>query len=160
MGKMVGTTQIKSGALFALMLIVSGCASQRGVEGAFAAPVPQLSVNSPFGMRAPGRPHYGVDLRAPSGTPIASAEDGRVIFAGWMGGFGRLVKVRHKGEVETWYAHLSKFTVQPGSRVYRGQTIGFAGASGNATGAHLHFEIRHRGKPVDPLLYLNTRPRG
>lgn len=99
------------------------------------------------------RPHLGIDYAAPSGTPVVSVGDGVVATAGWNGGFGRYVKVRHNGTYETTYGHLSKYArgVRSGARVSQGQVIGYVGSSGLATGPHLDFRLLKNGYPVNPL---------
>ena len=104
-----------------------------------------------FGPRA-NRFHAGLDYAAPSGAPVSAAAAGRVTFAGWStGGWGRLVTIAHAGGTRTMYAHLSRVGARVGQRVEAGQRIGRVGASGRATGPHLHFEVRLRGAAVDPL---------
>jgi murein DD-endopeptidase MepM/ murein hydrolase activator NlpD len=99
------------------------------------------------------RPHYGVDYGAPSGTPVRVTANGVVTFAGWDGGGGRVVKVRHPNEYLTAYLHLSRFAdgVQSGSRVRQGDVIGHVGATGLATASHLDYRVQHRGRWIDPL---------
>lgn len=144
-----------------LCIVLTGCASApRGRTGELMAPLPRLDISSKFGMRTARRPHYGLDLRAPKGTPIAASADGKVSYAGWQNGFGKVVILDHGGRIETYYAHMSGFAVSRGDRVRQGETIGFVGRTGNATGHHLHFEVRIKGKPVDPLLHIGDTPRG
>ncbi len=121
----------------------------------FAQPV-QGRISSRFGSRLHPilrflRPHQGVDFAAGWGTPVRAAADGRVIGAGWSGGYGRQVRLDHGNAVLTSYAHLSSMSAVPGGMVKRGQVIGYVGASGLATGPHLHFEVIRRGQRVDPL---------
>jgi murein DD-endopeptidase MepM/ murein hydrolase activator NlpD len=99
------------------------------------------------------RPHNGVDLAAPTGTPIHAAASGRVIFAGWKHGYGRVVLIRHDETYETRYAHMSGFkgNLSRGDSVEKGDVIGFVGMTGDATGPHLHYELRVNGKPYDPV---------
>ncbi|MFO7808066.1 peptidoglycan DD-metalloendopeptidase family protein [Guyparkeria sp.] len=99
------------------------------------------------------RPHNGVDLAAPTGTPIKSAGSGRVTFVGWKHGYGKVVQVRHDAKHETLYAHLSGFkgNLKRGANVDKGTTIGFVGMTGAATGPHLHYEFKVNGKALDPL---------
>ncbi len=99
------------------------------------------------------RPHKGVDYAAAIGTPIKAAGDGRVIFRGIKGGYGRTVMLRHGSQYTTLYAHMSKFrgSVKNGSRVRQGQVIGYVGKSGLATGPHLHYEFRVNGVHRNPL---------
>lgn len=99
------------------------------------------------------RPHYGVDFAARPGTPVEAIADGRVTKAGWSGGYGRFVKIQHNGIYGSGYAHLSRIArlIKPGTRVTKGQVIGYVGSSGLATGPHLHFELYRHGKYIDPL---------
>ena len=110
-------------------------------------------VTSPFGWRW-GRMHEGIDIAVPTGTPVAAAASGRVIYAGWMGGYGNLVVIDHGGGLATAYGHNSAIAVANGSSVSQGQTISYAGSTGHSTGPHVHFEVRVNGSPVDPLGYL------
>lgn len=110
-------------------------------------------ISSRYGPRW-GRMHYGLDLAVPIGTPIYAAANGTVTHAGSMGTYGILVIIDHGNGVETRYAHLSRTAVRVGQRVSRGQLIAYSGNTGNSTGPHLHFEIRHRGQAVDPEQYL------
>lgn len=132
--------------------------------GALAAGGPALSleavvpgrVSSEFGMRhhpitGVDKMHNGVDVAAPAGTPIRSAASGVVSFAGNRGGYGLLVIVDHGDGVETRYAHQQQLDVRAGDRVEAGQVLGAVGATGLATGPHLHFEVRRDGNPVDPV---------
>ena len=104
--------------------------------------------------------HPGFDLAAPTGAPVTAAAGGTVIHAGPAGTYGNLVTIRHDNGYETRYAHLSAITTNPGERVEAGQLIGKVGTTGYSTGPHLHFEVRHDGKTIDPapLLPLNTPP--
>lgn len=99
------------------------------------------------------RSHKGVDYAAPRGTPIRATGDGRVAHRGKKGGYGRTVIVEHAGKYTTLYAHMSKYSkrAKPGTRVKQGQVIGYVGSSGLASGPHLHYEFRVRGKHRDPL---------
>jgi Peptidase family M23/Putative peptidoglycan binding domain len=108
-------------------------------------------VGDPFGPRGT-RFHAGLDLTAPQGTTVGAAAAGRVVFAGFAtGGWGNLVVVAHAGGVTTRYAHLARIDVRPGQVVAAGAGLGTVGATGRATGPHLHFEVRVRGAAVDPL---------
>ncbi|MBL1352939.1 MAG: M23 family metallopeptidase [Zetaproteobacteria bacterium] len=105
------------------------------------------------------RAHKGVDYAAPSGTPIHAIGDGRITFAGWNRGYGRLVKIRHTNRNHsTRYGHMSKFGrgIHRGVWVKQGQIIGYVGMSGLATGPHLHFEFRVRGRAINPLSVKHT----
>ena len=113
----------------------------------------RVALGDPFGPRG-NRFHTGIDLPAPTGTGIAAAGAGRVTYAGWMAGYGRLVVVAHGSGVRTLYAHLSRADVRVGQTVSAGSQVGLVGATGDATGPHLHFEVRVRGACVDPLTAL------
>lgn len=103
-----------------------------------------------FGPRG-ARFHAGLDFPAPAGTPVLAARSGRVSVARWLEGYGYTVAIRHRAGVSSLYAHLSAILVAPGQRVSVGEAIGRVGATGRATGPHLHFEVRVRGAAVDPL---------
>ncbi len=98
--------------------------------------------------------HKGIDIVAYYGAPIRAAADGTVESAGWNGGYGRLITIYHRDGIETAYGHLSEIIVKAGDKVKKGQVIGYEGSSGDATGPHLHFEIRISGTVIDPLEYL------
>jgi len=111
----------------------------------------QGPVTDRFGPRG-SRFHTGIDIPAPSGTGVVAAAPGRVAYAGWLpGGWGLLVAVAHRNGTRTLYAHLSRVEVHVGERVQAGWQVGRVGATGDATGPHLHFEVRVRGAAVDPL---------
>jgi murein DD-endopeptidase MepM/ murein hydrolase activator NlpD len=110
-------------------------------------------LTSRFGRRW-GRRHEGVDLAAKPGTPVRSAEAGRVIHSGPLGSYGNVVVVRHSKQYNTVYAHNRKLVVDEGDWVERGDKIAEVGSTGRSTGPHLHFEVRRGRKPQDPLLYL------
>lgn len=99
------------------------------------------------------RPHLGIDYSAGAGTPIVSIGNGSVSYAGWSGGFGKLVKIRHSGGYETWYGHLSRFGkgIHGGAKIQQGQVIGYVGATGLATGPHLDFRVKSSGRFVNFL---------
>jgi murein DD-endopeptidase MepM/ murein hydrolase activator NlpD len=111
------------------------------------------TLTSGFGWRW-GRMHEGIDIAAPTGTPIAAVASGTVIHAGWMGGYGNLVVIDHGNGLATAYGHQSSIAVGSGTYVSQGQTIGYVGNTGYSTGPHLHFEVRVNGGAVDPLGYL------
>jgi murein DD-endopeptidase MepM/ murein hydrolase activator NlpD len=110
-------------------------------------------VTSPFGYRW-GRLHAGIDIGVPYGTPIHAAASGTVVLAGWTGGYGNYTCIDHGGGLATCYAHQSSYAVSSGTVVSQGQVIGYVGNTGHSFGAHLHFEVRINGNPVDPLGYL------
>jgi len=121
-----------------------------------ASPMQFSRVTSGFAMRMHPilqqmRAHLGVDYAAPTGTPVRVVGDGTVEFAGWQGGYGNVVHIKHNGSDTTVYAHLSRIDVRKGQRVSQGQHVGAVGATGWATGPHLHFEFRVNGVHKDPL---------
>ncbi len=112
------------------------------------------------------RAHLGVDFGAPTGTPVRSVGDGgRLTFSGWQKGYGNVVQVEHSGGRSTLYAHLSRIDARRGAEIEQGQLVGAVGATGWATGPHLHFEFKLNGKQVDPCRWhalrkvCNCRPR-
>jgi murein DD-endopeptidase MepM/ murein hydrolase activator NlpD len=109
-------------------------------------------LTSGYGPRG-GQMHVGIDIAAPAGTAVRAAAAGRVVIAGWMGGYGNVIVIDHGGGLATAYAHLSSIWVGGGT-VSQGQSIGGVGSTGNSTGNHLHFEVRVNGNAVDPLAYL------
>jgi len=121
-----------------------------------ASPLEFTRVSSGFAMRfhpihKTWRAHLGTDFAAPTGTPVRTVGDGVVEFAGVQNGFGNVVYVKHRNQHETVYAHLSRIDVKKGQTVAQGQTLGAVGATGWATGPHLHFEFRVDGKQQDPM---------
>jgi murein DD-endopeptidase MepM/ murein hydrolase activator NlpD len=108
------------------------------------------------------RPHLGVDYGAPHGTPVYAVAAGTVVSAGWAGGGGRQVRLRHDRGLETYYLHLSSFApgLRAGQRVQQGQLIGRVGATGTATGPHLDFRLRKNGVFVDPVAERRRQPPG
>ena len=119
-------------------------------------PINGARLSSPFGMRKHpidgfNKMHKGTDFAAPMGTPIMASGDGVVKKAGWCGGGGNCVKIKHNSTYQTIYAHMSKFArgIKPGVRVKQGQTIGYVGSTGKSTGPHLHYEVIVNGKKVN-----------
>lgn len=110
-------------------------------------------LSSDYGPRN-GRPHVGVDVAAEHGAEVRAAADGWVLFAGERGDYGLLVELDHGQGWVTRYAHLDGLALQAGAWVWRGDLLGRVGATGNATGAHLHLEVRREGQAVDPLQVL------
>lgn len=95
--------------------------------------------------------HAGVDLGASWGSPIVAAADGRVLSAGWRGGYGRAVEIVHVSGIETLYGHMSRIAAAPGELVRQGEVIGYVGSSGLSTGPHVHFEVLKNGRAVNPM---------
>jgi peptidoglycan hydrolase-like protein with peptidoglycan-binding domain len=119
-------------------------------------------VDAPLGDRFGPRGdsfHAGIDLLAPEGTPVRAAAAGRVAWSGGRDGWGLLVTIAHGGGIRTLYAHLETVGVRLGEHVAAGAIVGRVGATGDATGPHLHFEVRFRGAAVDPLRLLGTSAR-
>jgi murein DD-endopeptidase MepM/ murein hydrolase activator NlpD len=121
-----------------------------------ASPMEFSRVTSGFSMRfhpilQTWRAHLGTDYGAPTGTPVRAVGEGTVEFAGWQNGYGNVVQIQHSGGRSTLYGHLSRVNVHKGQRVEQGQNVGAVGATGWATGPHLHFEFRVNGQHQDPL---------
>jgi murein DD-endopeptidase MepM/ murein hydrolase activator NlpD len=136
----------------------SSYAASYGPSGAngrlgFAWPTLSHRINSPYGPRWGGF-HTGIDIWCPTGNPIFASKAGKVIFAGWEGGYGNTVVIDHGGGFSTLYAHQTRYYVHEGQIVAQHLRIGACGATGNATGAHLHFEVRVNGNPQNPMNYL------
>jgi murein DD-endopeptidase MepM/ murein hydrolase activator NlpD len=122
------------------------------------------ALSATFGMREDpfgggSEIHTGIDISAERGEPVYSTADGTVESAGWSGDYGKMVVINHKFGLVTRYAHLSSFSIRPGERVERGQVIGQIGATGRATGPHLHYEIVVNGQLTNPLTLLNGSRR-
>jgi murein DD-endopeptidase MepM/ murein hydrolase activator NlpD len=151
---------MKRAAAAILILGILGCASGRRAGDTEAVPhgwpVARHSavVTSEFGATRGRFRHQGIDMAAPAGTKVTATADGVVSFAGRSGDFGRLVVVDHGGGWQTRYAHLKRIKVKEGKKIDRGDVIGTVGKSGNATGNHLHYEVRHHEHPVNPRPYL------
>lgn len=130
------------------------------VGKSLAWPVPgHYSISSPYGWRIHPilnirKFHTGVDIPAPQGTPVVAADDGVVIMAQYMGGYGNVVMISHGGGIVTVYAHNSSVRCHVGQTVRRGDVISYIGTTGMSTGPHLHFEVRIDGSTVDPQGYI------
>jgi murein DD-endopeptidase MepM/ murein hydrolase activator NlpD len=129
-----------------------------------ANPAPGRAISSSFGVRRDpliGRPamHAGMDFRAPAGSVAKATAGGKVVKAGWNGGYGRMVEIDHGGGFTTRYAHLSKILVSEGQVVNLGDIIGRVGSTGRSTGPHLHYEVRRHGEAIDPLRFLKVGKR-
>jgi murein DD-endopeptidase MepM/ murein hydrolase activator NlpD len=136
-----------------LTVLLAGCAIPRWPV---AGPM-----TSPFGVRFRGilpEVHRGVDIDVPTGTEVRTMAPGRVLFAGTMEGYGNVVWIEHGGEVLTLYAHLSELWVRAGDGVEGRTVVGLSGATGEATGPHLHFELWRWGRERDPVPLLGGPP--
>lgn len=124
-------------------------------NGEFAWPVPSSKrITSKFGKRW-GRAHEGIDIAARVGTSIVAADDGVIIYSGNnLSGYGNLTVISHAGGLFTVYAHAKKNFTHKGQKVYRGQVIAQVGMTGRTTGPHLHFEVRHDSKAINPLDFM------
>ncbi|MGI6685725.1 MAG: murein hydrolase activator EnvC family protein [Bacillota bacterium] len=134
--------------------------SKNQFSGEFSWPTPGYTrITSEYGYRIhpilkTKRMHTGIDIGAPAGTSIKAVDDGTVIFAGWLGAYGNATIIDHGGGISSMYAHQSSISVKENQDVKRGQVIGKVGSTGWSTGAHLHFEVRKNGDPINPWNYL------
>ncbi len=122
--------------------------------GSFINPLATYKLGSKYGMRN-GRMHLGVDLLAPAGTDILAADSGTVVFTGYRNSYGLLVIIEHGNGFATYYSHCSSVSVNAGDDVVKGQKIADVGRTGNATGTHVHFEVRANGICVNPANYIS-----
>lgn len=126
----------------------------------FLRPVPG-PIGDPFGAPRNGYTHTGVDFPEPEGTPIAAAGVGTVIYAAYNGGgYGNLVVIQHRLGYTSWYGHMSRIVAYVGEDVVGGTRIGYVGSTGDATGPHLHFEVRHYDTPINPVPLLLSEVAG
>lgn len=139
---------------------------------AFSSPIPQRAISVPsrmplegaqltsnYGMRTHPvlggrRKHTGIDLAAPTGTPIYATADGVIGRADWYSSYGLYISINHGASMETRYAHLSRLAVAAGDNVRKGDLIGYVGSTGRSTGPHLHYEVRVDGLAVNPIPYM------
>lgn len=124
-------------------------------------PVNNVALTSGYGMRVHPvlggrRAHKGVDLAAPTGTPIYATADGVVRKAEWFSGYGLYVQLEHGASLETRYGHMSRLNVFNGQQVRKGDLIGYVGSTGRSTGPHLHYEVRIGGAAVNPIPYMQA----
>lgn len=153
--------------LIALAFASPGCSKEKHK----AASPTKGKVSSPFGYRNDPFSrkwafHSGIDIAAKHNTPIYALQEGRVVFSGWDGGYGKSIVIDHNypdipqiPRIKTRYAHNSRNIVSKGDYVRRGQIIGYVGSTGRSTGPHLHFEVIYNGKAVNPLDYLYKLPK-
>ena len=132
-------------------------------NGRFRMPLRHIRVTSSFSYRRwhpilhRYRPHHGTDFGARKGTPLLAVNAGRVSFSGRMGGYGKVVKIKHAGGYESLYAHQSRIRVKRGQKVKKGQIIGYVGSTGRSTGPHLHFGLKKNGRWIDPMKVLRKK---
>jgi len=132
----------------------------------FIRPVRKMRITSKFTYKRwhpilkRYRPHLGVDIGAKRGTNIYATHSGKVIYAGWMGGYGKVVKIKHSGGFVSLYAHQSRLAVKKGQYVKRGQVIGHVGSTGRSTAPHLHFGLYKNAKAVNPMQYIEKKALG
>jgi murein DD-endopeptidase MepM/ murein hydrolase activator NlpD len=124
----------------------------------------EIELSSGFGVRTDpflGRPamHTGLDFRASTGDPVRATANGRVVSAGWAGGYGRMVEIDHGNGLSTRYGHMSRINVKVGEHIHIGQIVGEVGSTGRSTGPHLHYETRIDGEAVDPQRFLRAGAR-
>jgi murein DD-endopeptidase MepM/ murein hydrolase activator NlpD len=138
--------------------------AKRGQPRFLKAPLAYRRISSGYSYRRLNpitneeQPHLGIDYSAPSGTPVHSLGPGKVLFSGWDSGYGKTVRIAHNNGYITQYAHLSRFArgIAPGKKVKRGETIGYVGMTGLATGPHLDFRVERKGVFVNPLKVEGT----
>ena len=130
-----------------------------GISVPSRMPLEGAALTSGFGMRTHPvlggrRQHHGIDLAAPTGTPVYATADGIVGRADWYSSYGLYISINHGGSMETRYAHLSRLAVAAGDSVKKGDLIGYVGSTGRSTGPHLHYEVRVEGLAVNPIPYM------
>ncbi len=133
--------------------------AQRAISVPSRMPLEGAALTSSFGMRTHPvlggrRQHQGIDLAAPSGTPVYATADGVIGRADWYSSYGLYISINHGASMETRYAHLSRLAVAAGDNVKKGDLIGYVGSTGRSTGPHLHYEVRVEGLAVNPIPYM------
>lgn len=147
--------------LVGMVVTLQACASSQPYQAPTNVPSiwpvdrSRVLVTGEFGAPRGRSRHQGIDLATTPGTPVWATADGGVVFAGKERRYGRMVLIDHGGGYRTRYAHLKKIETKKGRRIARGDLIGRVGKSGNASGAHLHYEVLRNGVPVDPRAYLD-----
>jgi len=140
--------------------------STKSKSNRFGMPLRHARITSSFSYRRwhpilhRYRPHHGTDFGAKRGTPLLAVNAGKIIFAGRMSGYGKVVKIKHKGGYVSLYAHQSRIRVKRGQRVKKGQIIGYVGSTGRSTGPHLHFGLTKNGKWINPMRVLRKKSAG
>ncbi|SFZ97927.1 Membrane proteins related to metalloendopeptidases [hydrothermal vent metagenome] len=132
-------------------------------EATFGMPIRHIRITSSFAYKRwhpilhRYRPHHGVDFGAKRGTPIYAVNSGKVIYSGWMGGYGKVVKIKHNSGYVSLYAHQSRIRIKRGKYVKKGQLIGYVGSTGRSTGPHLHFGLMKNGRWINPMKVLRKK---
>lgn len=158
--KALAELEENSRQLEALIRQLQGGSTEALGTGVYTWPTPgYTNITSAYGMRfhpilKQRKMHTGVDIGAPMSATIVAADSGKIIHAGWMGGYGQVLVVDHGNGISTLYAHQSAFLVGNGETVSKGQAIGKVGSTGWSTGPHLHFEVRINGSYTDPMPYI------
>lgn len=137
----------------------SNMVASYGVSIPSRMPLESATLTSDYGMRTHPviggrRAHKGIDLAAPTGTPVYATADGIVGRADWFSSYGLYIQIEHGADLETRYAHLSRLAVSAGESVQKGDLIGYVGSTGRSTGPHLHYEVRVDGQAVNPMPYM------
>lgn len=127
---------------------------KRGYLAQFLVPGNGGYIISRFGPRS-GRMHFGTDIKMYKGDTVVASQSGTVVRANWGYGFGNLIIIQHENNIETYYAHQSKFLVESGTWVAKGEPIGLAGSTGRARGSHLHFEMHENDRAFDPEMVFD-----
>ena len=127
----------------------------------FRNPAPGKLITSPFGNRKDPffgtlALHTGTDFHFSPGEKIKATAPGKVVSAGWTGGYGNMVEIDHGDGISTRYGHMEQVLVKVGDKVATGDAIGLAGSTGRSTGTHLHYEVRENGHPIDPMYFINA----
>lgn len=148
-----GTTRTVKKVRNKIILVGTAERPKTAPTGTYGMPIQHYTLSSNFGYRW-GRLHSGIDMAAPTGTPIYASDGGTVQRAGWYAGYGLCVEIDHENGRMTRYGHCSRLLVNVGDKVYQGQNIALVGNTGHSFGSHLHFEINLNGSPVNPRPYL------
>ncbi len=148
-----GTTKTVRKVRNKIILVGTAERPKTAPTGTYGMPIQYYTLSSNFGYRW-GRLHSGIDMAAPTGTPIYASDGGTVQRAGWYAGYGLCVEINHENGRMTRYGHCSRLLVNVGDKVYQGQNIALVGNTGHSFGSHLHFEINLNGSPVNPRPYL------
>jgi murein DD-endopeptidase MepM/ murein hydrolase activator NlpD len=153
------TTPVMGSGFEADVTAYSSPVPQRGISVPSRMPLEGAQLTSGYGMRTHPvlggrRQHSGIDLAAPTGTPVYATADGIIGRADWYSSYGLYISINHGASMETRYAHLSRLAVAAGDNIKKGDLIGYVGSTGRSTGPHLHYEVRVEGLAVNPIPYM------